>query len=98
MKINWKARFKNKVFVISLCTLIISFGYQILALCDIFPAITEGSAMNLVNVLVNFVSVCGVVTDPTTEGFHDSDRAMTYYTKDDVRDAEEEPETTEIEG
>lgn len=88
MKINWKVRFKNKVFVISLFTLLISFGYQLMALFDIFPKITESSAMNLVSVLMNFVSVCGVVNDPTTEGFNDSDRAMTYYTENDVRNEE----------
>ena len=92
MKINWTARFKNKMFVISFVTLIISFGYQMLALFDIFPTVTESSAINLANMFINFVAMCGVVTDPTTEGIKDSDRAMTYETENDVRKTENSAE------
>lgn len=85
MKINWKARFKNKTFVIAFATLVISSGYQIITLFDIVPAISESSLVNWITMLVNFVAMLGVVADPTTEGISDSDRAMTYYTDSDVR-------------
>ena len=85
MKINWKARFKNKAFILTFVTLIISFVYQILALFDVVPAVSEDVLVNVITIIVNILATLGVVLDPTTEGISDSDRAMTYYTETDAR-------------
>ena len=89
MKINLKARLKNKMFVLSASALVVSFVYQMLSAFDIVPKITENEATGLVTMVVNLLALMGVVVDPTTEGISDSERAMTYCTDCDVRCNEE---------
>lgn len=88
MKINWKARFKNKVFVVSLVTLIISVLYKVLSVCGVVPGITESEALEVFSYLVDVLSFVGILVDPTTDGFNDSDRAMLYFTDYDERNVE----------
>lgn len=89
MKINLKARLKNKMFVLSASALVVSFVYQMLSAFDIVPKITESEVTGLVTLVVNVLALLGVVVDPTTEGINDSERAMTYCTECDVRKNEE---------
>lgn len=88
MKINIKERLKNKAFVLSMATLIITFVYQILGIFGIVPLISEDSIVNVVTIGVNFLAMIGVLVDPTTKGMSDSERALTYGTSSDVRIAE----------
>lgn len=88
MKINWKARFKNKTFLITFIALLISFVYQMLGLFGVVPSISEDSLVNFLTILINILATLGVVVDPTTDGIKDSDRAMTYFTDYDERMAE----------
>lgn len=88
MKINLKARLKNKTFVISAITLIVAFVYQILALFKVVPSISEDQIVNICTMAVNLLAFMGVLVDPTTEGINDSKRAMTYYTENDEREGE----------
>jgi phi LC3 family holin len=88
MKINWKARFKNKTFIIPFVTLVITFVYQVLGLFDVVPSISEETLVNVITMLVNILAFVGVVVDPTTDGFNDSDRAMLYFTELDERSVE----------
>lgn len=78
MKINWKVRFKNKTFVVSFVTVVVTFMYQILSLLGITPALSESMVMNLITTVINALVMLGVLVDPTTKGIKDSDRAMTY--------------------
>ena len=89
MKINIKARLRNRVFVLSASALVVSFVYQMLSAFDIVPRISESEISGLVNMGVNILAFAGVLVDPTTEGVSDSERAMTYCTDCDVRRAEE---------
>ena len=89
MKINIKARLKNKMFVLSASALVVTFVYQMLSAFDIVPKITEGEVTGLVTMAVNILAFLGVLVDPTTEGINDSERAMTYCTDCDVRKNEE---------
>ncbi len=82
MKINIKARLKNKAFVVSATTIIISFVYKLLALANIVPPVAEYEILELCGLCVNVLALAGVVVDPTTQGVSDSDRAMTYYDKE----------------
>lgn len=78
MQINWKVRFKQKVFLTSFISLIISFVYSMLALFDVFPAITKNQVLEFVNQGLALLGLLGVIVDPTTAGISDSERAMSY--------------------
>lgn len=78
LKINWKVRFKNKVFLMSFISLIVGFVYSLLGLFDIFPSITKNSILLIVDQVLTFLGLIGVIVDPTTAGLGDSDRAMSY--------------------
>ena len=78
MKLNWKVRFKNKVWLGSFCSLIIGFVYSMLALFDVFPEVTQSLVLQLLNQVLTFLGLIGVIVDPTTAGLGDSDRAMSY--------------------
>ena len=78
MKINWKVRFQNKVWVLAFISALVAFLYQLLSLCGVTPKIAEDTLLQLAGMLVNLRVMLGVVVDPTTAGANDSDRAMTY--------------------
>ncbi len=78
MNINWKVRFKNKVWLGSFLSLIIGFTYSLLALFDVFPEVTQSLVLQLMNQVLTFLGLIGVIVDPTTAGLGDSDRAMGY--------------------
>ena len=80
MKINWKVRFQNKVWLGSFFSLIVGFVYSLLALFDVFPAVTQNLVVQLLNQVLTFLGLIGVIVDPTTAGIGDSERAMGYET------------------
>ena len=75
---NWKVRFKNKTWLAAFIALIISFVYQVLAMFDIAPMITQDSVIQAANLVLMMLSAMGVLIDPTTTGITDSRRAMSY--------------------
>lgn len=77
-KINWKVRFKNKVWLGSFIALIVSFVFTMLSMFDIYPKITENVILQVVNQALEFLALIGVIVDPTTAGIGDSKRAMQY--------------------
>lgn len=80
MKINWKLRIKNKAFWMSLVPAILLliqvvaavFGYT-LNLGDLGDKI-----LAVVNAVFALLVILGMVNDPTTHGFSDSDQARKY--------------------
>ena len=78
MKLNWKVRFKNKVWLGSFLSLIVGFVYSMLALFDVFPEVTQSLVLQLMNQVLTFLGLIGVIVDPTTAGIGDSERAMGY--------------------
>ena len=78
MKINWKVRFKNTVWLGSFISLIVGFIYNMLALFEIFPTVTQNAVMQVINQVLTFLGLIGVLVDPTTAGLNDSNRAMGY--------------------
>lgn len=78
--INITARIKNKTFWLTLIPAVLllvqvcaaPFGYQ----WD-FGVLNEQLAA-IINALFSVLAILGVVNDPTTAGFSDSKRAMTY--------------------
>ncbi len=88
--LNIKARLKNKTFLISGSVLVVALVYRVLAIFDLLPQISENQVLELISMGVNILALVGVVVDPTTEGLSDSQRAMTYFTQNDVRLIESE--------
>lgn len=78
MKINWKVRLRNKTWLASMLALVISFVYDLLAMLEVVPAVSEDWVMNLALTVLTVLTMLGVVIDPTTQGVFDSDRAMLY--------------------
>ena len=78
--VNLKVRMKNKAFWLALIPALLIlvqvvagiFGYKIE-----IEGVTN-QAMAAVNALFAVLAILGIVNDPTTAGFSDSDRAMTY--------------------
>ena len=54
------------------------FVYSMLALFDVFPTVTENHIVQLVNQVLTFLGLIGVIVDPTTAGIGDSERALQY--------------------
>lgn len=90
MNINWKVRFKNPVFWLTIIPAAVTCIYVILGACGIVPALTESMVLNFATAIITALTTLGVLVDPTTAGVGDSHLAMTYNAprKDDV--AEEE--------
>ena len=49
-----------------------------LALFDVFPEVTQSLVLQLLNQVLTFLGLIGVIVDPTTAGLGDSERAMGY--------------------
>lgn len=78
MKINWKLRFKNRATFAALIAGIVALIYQILGILGITAPISEGQVTQLLGVVINLLTVIGVLVDPTTEGTCDSTEALCY--------------------
>jgi phi LC3 family holin len=85
MKINFQVRKSNPVFIaqVILSVLLPILGYMGLNLSDLTSWVLLKDV--LMQAIVNpyvlgivAVSVFSAITDPTTKGVNDSDRAMTY--------------------
>ncbi len=78
--INWQVRFKNKNFWLSFIPAVLLL-IQVIASAFGF-SFDFGDLGNKLIAVVNAVfvvlSLLGVVTDPTTAGVSDSERALTY--------------------
>lgn len=85
MKLNWKVRFRNKLWVISFISQLFILA-EVLLIGAHAAGITDfhlteeikGWILAVVNSIFGVISMLGTVQDPTTEGLEDSTRAMTY--------------------
>ena len=78
MKINWKVRLRNKTWLASVLALIVSFAYDLLAMLEVAPPLSEDWLLSLIQTGLTLLTALGVVVDSTTDGAADSDRAMGY--------------------
>lgn len=78
MKLNWKVRFKNKLWLGSFISAILAIIYTILDVCGVFPTMSEAHLSRLIESVLLLLSLVGVIVDPTTAGFNDSNRACHY--------------------
>ena len=88
MKINWKVSLRNKTWLASLLSLVVTFVYNLLAMLEIAPAVTEDWVMGIISTVLTLLTALGVLIDPTTQGVQDSERAMLYVEPGKLPDEE----------
>ena len=80
MKINWPVRIKNKTFWATTIPVVVLLVRQVAAMLgfEIDLSVIGDQLVGIVETLFILLALLGIVTDPTTPGVSDSDRAMTY--------------------
>lgn len=83
--INWKVRLRNKHWVISFISQIMILAQVVLSGLNSLGVTSfqltdaiQSSILTVVNVVFVILSLLGVVQDPTTKGYGDSERALNY--------------------
>lgn len=83
--INWKVRLRNKNWVIAFVSQIMIVAQMSLACLNSFGIIDfqlsdaiQNGVLTFVNAVFVVLSMLGIVQDPTTKGYKDSERALTY--------------------
>lgn len=87
MRINWKVRFANPVFIAQIAVAIIipilthvGMNWEDINTWAAFGNLLLSAVQNPVIVVAVIVSVWNAINDPTTKGISDSAQAMTYVT------------------
>ena len=85
MKINWKVRFKNPVFIANLLLAIVvpilayfGLNWEDMTTWAALGNLFAEAVKNPVVVVSVIISVWNAVNDPTTAGLGDSSQALTY--------------------
>lgn len=78
--INWKVRFKNKIFWMTIIPSLFLLVQLVLSLFGITVDFAEvqGKVLAIVDVVFAILATLGVVTDQTTHGIGDSLQALNY--------------------
>jgi len=78
--INWIVRIRNKQFWIALIPAIIVLIQLVASVFGVTLDLSDigNKILAIIDALFVVLSILGIVTDPTTHGIADSERAMTY--------------------
>lgn len=78
--INWKVRIKNKNFWLAIIPATLLLIQTVAAIFGFTLNLNDIGAklLDVVNAVFVVLAIIGVVTDPTTKGISDSERALTY--------------------
>ena len=83
--INWKVRFRNRNWVVAFVSQILIVAQVVLACLNSLGIVDfqitdaiQNSILTFVNAVFVLLSMLGIVQDPTTKGYGDSERALTY--------------------
>lgn len=76
--INWKVRIKNGSWWLAVISAIIIALFSVLRLCGVELKVSEEEIINVVTLILMIPATIGIISDPTTKGISDSQRAMTY--------------------
>lgn len=82
MKINWTVRIKNKLFwtaFIPAILMLIKAVANVLGFTIDFSML-ESNLIEVVEAAFLVLGIIGIIADPTTKGFGDSENALTYNT------------------
>ena len=88
---NWKVRIKNKMFWITVIPAVLLLIQAVLAVFGVTIDLTDlqGKLLAVVDAVFVLLTALGIVTDLTTKGIRDSDRALTYEKPyDDEKDGD----------
>lgn len=87
MKINWTVRLKNRAFWIAIIPALALLGKQVLELFGVNVDFTNVSKelLGIIETIFVILAIVGVITDPTTKGISDSERALGYSEPNDDR-------------
>ena len=79
-RINWKVRIANKTFWLSLIPAALLLVQVVASVFGFTLDLGElgNKLLAVVNAVFALLSILGIVTDPTTSGVSDSERAMGY--------------------
>ena len=80
MNINWRVRIKNKNFWISIIPAVLLLIQVVASVFGFSLDFGElgGKLLAVVDAAFVILAILGIVTDPTTKGINDSERALTY--------------------
>lgn len=78
MNINWKVRLKHKPFLVGTFSLLLLLIQQIGTLFGFDTTIYNDQVTDIFNTVLALLVLFGVVSDPTTPGINDSERALKY--------------------
>lgn len=78
--INWKVRFKNKRFVLAFIAALLLLIKQVAMLLgyNLNTEVFNTNINGVVDTVFLMLGLLGIVNDPTTQGFSDSEQAMKY--------------------
>lgn len=76
--INWKVRISNGSWWLSVISAIVIAIFSILRLCGVETSVSEEEIINVIILILMVPASIGIITDPTTKGIADSQRAMSY--------------------
>ncbi|MED1470828.1 phage holin [Bacillus salipaludis] len=83
--INWKVRLKNKHWVLAFVSQVMIVLQMILSGLNMLGLIhfeltqaIQSSVLTFINAIFVILSMLGLIQDPTTKGYGDSDRALNY--------------------
>lgn len=83
--INWKIRLKNKHWVLAFVSQVMIVLQMVLSGLNMLGLIhfeltqtIQSSVLTLINAIFVILSMLGLVQDPTTKGYGDSERALNY--------------------
>lgn len=74
MKINWKARFKNKTFLIALFSLVLLLIQQVASVFGYDTTIYNERLTVLFNTVLSVLVLLGIVVDPSTPEISDKEK------------------------
>lgn len=78
MKINWRVRLHHKPFLVGTFSLLLLLIQQTGALFGYNTTIYNERVTDIFNTVLALLVLFGVVSDPTTPGMNDSERALKY--------------------
>ena len=78
MKINWRVRFRNKPFLVSLFSLVLLVVQQVASLFGFDTTLYNEQATGIFQTLLFVLTFVGVVIDPTTDSVSDSEEVLGY--------------------
>ena len=78
--INWKVRFKNKRFVLAFIAALLLLVKQVAMLLgyNLNTEMFNTNINGIVDTVFLMLGLLGIVNDPTTKAFSDSEQVLTY--------------------